>query len=94
MQRAAVGEPAARGALPVEDAPGVAGGPAALVVDGLAEAPCGMAYGAEGRLFYDSVMQRDYMVVMGVLVMGAVLTLVGNLLADIMYAIVDPRLRR
>jgi peptide/nickel transport system permease protein len=47
-----------------------------------------------GRLFYDSVMQRDYMVVMGVLVMGAVLTLVGNLLADIMYAIVDPRLRR
>jgi peptide/nickel transport system permease protein len=47
-----------------------------------------------GRLFYDSVMQRDYMVVMGVLVMGAVLTLVGNLLADIMYAIVDPRLRK
>ena len=47
-----------------------------------------------GRLFYDSVMQRDYMVVMGVLVMGAVLTLLGNLLADIMYAIVDPRLRR
>lgn len=47
-----------------------------------------------GRLFYDSVMQRDYMVVMGVLVMGAVLTLVGNLLADLMYAIVDPRLRR
>lgn len=47
-----------------------------------------------GRLFYDSVMQRDYMVVMGVLVMGAVLTLVGNLLADVMYAIVDPRLRK
>ena len=47
-----------------------------------------------GRLFYDSVMQRDYMVVMGVLVMGAVLTLLGNLLADVMYAIVDPRLRR
>jgi peptide/nickel transport system permease protein len=47
-----------------------------------------------GRLFYDSVMMRDYMVVMGVLVMGAVLTLLGNLLADVMYAIVDPRLRR
>jgi peptide/nickel transport system permease protein len=47
-----------------------------------------------GRLFYDSVMARDYMVVMGVLVMGAALTLVGNLLADVMYVVVDPRLRR
>jgi len=47
-----------------------------------------------GRLFYDSVMQRDYTVVMGVLVIGAVLTLVGNLVADVMYAVVDPRLRR
>jgi peptide/nickel transport system permease protein len=34
------------------------------------------------------------MVVMGVLVIGAVLTLLGNLLADIMYAVVDPRLRK
>jgi peptide/nickel transport system permease protein len=47
-----------------------------------------------GRLFYDGVLQRDYMVVMGVLVIGAVLTLLGNLLADIMYAVVDPRLRK
>ncbi len=47
-----------------------------------------------GRLFYDSVMQRDYTVVMGVLVIGAVLTLVGNLVADVMYAVVDPRLHR
>ena len=47
-----------------------------------------------GRLFYDGVMMRDYPLVMGVLVIGAVLTLVGNLLADISYAIADPRLRR
>lgn len=47
-----------------------------------------------GRLFYDSVMARDYMVVMGVLVMGAALTLLGNLLADLLYAVVDPRLRK
>jgi Tol biopolymer transport system component len=32
----------------------LAGGPAAVVVDGVAEAPCGMAFGADGRLFYDS----------------------------------------
>ena len=47
-----------------------------------------------GRLFYGAVMSRDYTVVMGVLVIGALLTLVGNLLADIMYAVADPRLRR
>ena len=47
-----------------------------------------------GRLFYDGVMMRDYPLVMGVLVLGAALTLVGNLLADVCYAIADPRLRR
>jgi peptide/nickel transport system permease protein len=47
-----------------------------------------------GRLFYDGVMMRDYPLVMGVLVIGAVLTLVGNLLADVSYAIADPRLRK
>ncbi len=38
-------------------------------------------------------MSRDYPLVMGLLVIGAVLTLLGNLLADIAYALVDPRLR-
>lgn len=46
-----------------------------------------------GRLFFDSVMARDYPVIMGVLVIGAVLTLLGNLLADISYSYVDPRIR-
>jgi len=46
-----------------------------------------------GRLFYDSVMARDYPVIMGVLVIGAALTLLGNLLADISYAAVDPRIK-
>src|SRR6056297_1134521 len=47
-----------------------------------------------GKLFYDSVMMRDYPLIMGVLVIGAVLTLVGNLLADIGYALADPRIRK
>lgn len=47
-----------------------------------------------GRLFYTSVLARDYPVIMGILVIGAVLTLIGNLLADIAYAVVDPRLRK
>ncbi|MHB1661495.1 MAG: ABC transporter permease [bacterium] len=47
-----------------------------------------------GRLFYQSVLARDYPTIMGILVIGAVLTLIGNLLADIAYATVDPRLRK
>ncbi len=46
-----------------------------------------------GQLFYMSVMTRDYPLIMGVLTIGAVLTLVGNLLADAGYAIADPRIR-
>jgi peptide/nickel transport system permease protein len=46
-----------------------------------------------GQLFYGAVMARDYPLVMGELVIGAVLTLVGNMLADAGYALVDPRIR-
>jgi peptide/nickel transport system permease protein len=46
-----------------------------------------------GQLFYASTMSRDYPTVMGILFIGAVLTLLGNLMADIAYALVDPRIR-
>ncbi len=46
-----------------------------------------------GKLFYDSVMNRNYPVIMGILVIGAILTLIGNLVADISYALADPRIR-
>ena len=46
-----------------------------------------------GMLFYESVMSRDYPLVMGVLIIGAALTLIGNLLADVIYAVADPRIR-
>ncbi|MBI3252894.1 MAG: ABC transporter permease [Candidatus Omnitrophica bacterium] len=46
-----------------------------------------------GRLFFDSVFARDYPVIMGVLVLGAILTLLGNFLADWAYAACDPRIR-
>jgi peptide/nickel transport system permease protein len=46
-----------------------------------------------GQLLWDSVMRRDYPVIMGILTIGAVLTLIGNLLADLCYAIADPRVR-
>ena len=46
-----------------------------------------------GQLFYMSVMMRDYPTVMGILTIGAFLTLVGNLMADIGYMVIDPRIR-
>ncbi len=46
-----------------------------------------------GQLFYYSAMARDYPTVMGILAISSLLTLLGNLLADITYAIVDPRIR-
>jgi peptide/nickel transport system permease protein len=46
-----------------------------------------------GQLFYMSVMTRDYPLVMCILTIGAVLTLLGNLMADIGYMIADPRIR-
>jgi peptide/nickel transport system permease protein len=46
-----------------------------------------------GQLFYMSVMTRDYPLVMCILTIGAVLTLLGNLLADVGYMVADPRIR-
>jgi peptide/nickel transport system permease protein len=46
-----------------------------------------------GQLFYQSVMMRDYPTIMGILVIGALLTLLGNLLADLFYSVADPRIR-
>ncbi len=46
-----------------------------------------------GRLLYEAVMARDYPVVMALVAIGAVLTMLGNLLADLAYACADPRIR-
>jgi len=46
-----------------------------------------------GRLMVESVFARDYNVIMAGLVISALLTLVGNLIADIAYVYADPRIR-
>ena len=51
------------------------------------------AWPGMGRLGYESIMARDYPVIMAVGTIVAVLTLLGNLVADITYAYVDPRIR-
>jgi peptide/nickel transport system permease protein len=46
-----------------------------------------------GRLGFEAVLSRDYPLVMGILTISALLTLVSLILSDILYAIVDPRIR-
>jgi glycosyltransferase involved in cell wall biosynthesis len=46
-----------------------------------------------GRLAYQAVLARDYPVVMTLLTISAVLTLIGNFVADLLYGVADPRIR-
>jgi peptide/nickel transport system permease protein len=46
-----------------------------------------------GRLFIDSVFRLDYQVVQSIVVLLSVLVVVTNLLTDLVYAVVDPRIR-
>lgn len=46
-----------------------------------------------GRLFVQAMFARDYPVLMGVLLMGALMVIVFNLLADVVYGLLDPRIR-
>jgi len=44
-----------------------------------------------GRLYFEAIDRRDYPLIMGLTLMFSVLVLVGQLLADVLYAVVDPR---
>ena len=46
-----------------------------------------------GRLFYQSALRRDYPVLMAVIMMTAVLIILCNLIADMVYGYLDPRIR-
>jgi len=46
-----------------------------------------------GRLFWESAVRFDYPVLMGVLVIGSGLVILSNLLADVAYGVLDPRIR-
>ena len=51
------------------------------------------AYPGMGLLIFESVKQRDYLVAIVVLLIYAALTLLAALLADVLYAVLDPRIR-
>src|SRR5437899_73982 len=65
--------------------PGLIGG--SVIVESIFAIP-GM-----GQLMVQAVFERDYPVIMGNLVIVATLTLVANLVADVTYSLIDPRIR-
>jgi peptide/nickel transport system permease protein len=50
-------------------------------------------YPGMGLLFWNAAESRDYPVVIGVALVVALATVIGNLLADLLYALADPRIR-
>ena len=46
-----------------------------------------------GRLAFDSILRRDTSVLLGVLLVSSVMVIVANLLTDLLYTIIDPRIR-
>jgi peptide/nickel transport system permease protein len=51
------------------------------------------AWPGMGRLYYQAALQRDYPILMAVLTIGAGFIILSNLIADILYAFLDPRIR-
>jgi peptide/nickel transport system permease protein len=46
-----------------------------------------------GNLFFEAIRERDYPTIMGLTLMFSMVTLAGQLLADVLYTVVDPRVR-
>ncbi|MGL4731508.1 MAG: ABC transporter permease [Clostridium sp.] len=46
-----------------------------------------------GRINYEAVLNRDYPLIMGILMILSIIILLSNLLADVLYAIIDPRIK-
>ena len=51
------------------------------------------AWPGMGRLYYQAAVERDYPLLMAILIIGAAFIIFSNLLADVLYAYLDPRVR-
>jgi peptide/nickel transport system permease protein len=51
------------------------------------------SWGGLGSLLVNSVLARDYPVVQSILLLIAILVVLANLAADLLYAVIDPRIR-
>jgi peptide/nickel transport system permease protein len=64
-----------------------------LLIGGATMTEVVFSYNGIGRLIYDSVLRRDYPVLQGVFIVMALLVIVGNFIADMLYAYFDPRIK-
>ena len=51
------------------------------------------AWPGVGRLLYEGITFRDFPIVQGVVILGGAMIVIVNLLIDILYAVIDPRIR-
>lgn len=65
----------------------------ATILSGLMVIEVVFAWPGLGRLIYDSVLARDYPVVQGAVLLVAAMFLLVNFVVDVLYAVVDPRIR-
>jgi peptide/nickel transport system permease protein len=65
--------------------PAILGG--ALIIEAVFNYP-GMGY-----LFYQAAERQDYLILLGLTVVGSLAVVIGNLLADVAYAVLGPRVR-
>ena len=69
------------------------GGLFALLLSGTVLVENVFSWPGIGRLAFESALQRDYPVLMALVMIGSSLIIVGNLIADVLYGVVDPRIR-
>lgn len=67
---------------------------AGTIVGGATVVETVFSYPGLGRLIYDSVLSRDYPVLQGAFLLMAVGVIAANLLADLLYPLIDPRVRK
>ena len=46
-----------------------------------------------GRLAFEAILSRDYPLIMGIVSISALMTLIGLIISDVLYAVTDPRIR-
>jgi peptide/nickel transport system permease protein len=51
------------------------------------------SYPGMGKLAFDATLDNDYPLIMGITVVAGLLVIVGNLIADVCYGLLDPRIR-
>jgi peptide/nickel transport system permease protein len=65
----------------------------AAIISGAVITETVFAWPGVGRLFIESMDGRDYPVLMGLMMMGSLAIVVANIVADLAYALLDPRIR-